>query len=745
VAIGLKLAQAAPGAFEEPVRQCVLSILTDLSRSVRPIQLIAASVVQHCTPDYVEALAVSVRDPKRSLSVLKGVVEKGGAEIAPVLRAALDLPQPEARLLAAAKLVDLGLEAEAVEHTVQAELAGAAPLVGFVIIATRWRTAAFADSLWKLLGNKSSPMREAAVRGLSRLGADAAPRALKSLGARKAVERDAAVRILLASRDPEALKALEAHAETETDDAVRDRILGALESARGPLTAEDLGKRIARSLDKIASLPAPWIRLDAYPALQWRDGTRLDEMAVRYLLYRQSRAKEMCADIEAKAVYARIDKATSGGFALTFLNHFLGGPQSADDRWALALAALLGDDRLVAVLNRQIAEWTQNSRGKMAEYAVRALALMASDAALSAVNVMSIRYATQFRNVGKAAAEAFQAVAEAQGITADELGDRVVPAFGLPRKETIGGKDFELGVDLEGKLVIRDAASKKKAAALPKSAPAELVENVKQLKAALKEAWKGQVARQEGLMVGQIRWPVERWKKLYLAHPVLFPFAVRLVWGWYDGEGKLQATFRAIEDRTLTTPADEEFRLPESGSAGIVHPLELAGTEHGQWTKHLADYAVTPPFPQLARPVVRFQEDQAALREFAEVDGTALNALTFRGRAEKLGWRRGSVCDAGGIRFYHKPFPASGAEAFVELEDMYVGAGMDASITLGKAFFVRLGSVATGSYVYDEPESMDDPRVLAFRDVPPIAFSETLGDLLRIAGTGRAKDEMPSS
>jgi hypothetical protein len=64
------------------------------------------------------------------------------------------------------------------------------------------------------------------------------------------------------------------------------------------------------------------------------------------------------------------------------------------------------------------------------------------------------------------------------------------------------------------------------------------------------------------------------------------------------------------------------------------------------------------------------------------VEGTALNALTFRGRAEKLGWQRGSVCDAGGIRFYHKPFQAAGAEALVELEDMYVGAGMDASITL---------------------------------------------------------------
>jgi hypothetical protein len=246
-------------------------------------------------------------------------------------------------------------------------------------------------------------------------------------------------------------------------------------------------------------------------------------------------------------------------------------------------------------------------------------------------------------------------------------------------------------------------------------------------------------------MVGQMRWSVNRWKELYLGHPVLFPFSVRLVWGWYDRDRNLTATFRAIEDRTLTTSADEEFALPETGWVGMVHPLELDGDLCQRWTKHLADYALVQPFPQLARPVVHFREDQAAQRQFTEVDGAGLNALTFRGRAEKLGWQRGSVCDAGGIRFYHKRFPASGAEAFIELEDLYVSAGMDDSVTLGNAFFVKLGSVETGSYIYDEPESLDDPRVLSFKDVPPIAFSETLGDLLRIAGKSGANDESESS
>lgn len=743
IALGFKFARVRPEVFQKPVQEYALSILNDSSSTFDAGALvsIAGTVATEGTPEHVEALKVWLGHPHRCVPVLRALTEKGGAETAPLLRAALDLPRPELRLLAAARLLDLRHEGQAVQRLLQSELAGPAPLPGFVAIAATWQPAVFADSLWNLLGNKSKTVRDGAVRGLSSLGEAAVPGALKLLAARKASVRESGVHILLLMRTPEVLRALEQHAENETDDSVRDQILLALQSRSEPPDPSALRKRMERSLAKIAAPPVPWIDLPSYGPLHWKDGSPLDKTAVRYLLYRQSRAKEMCADIEARAVYAQIDRTTSGAFALKLLTHYLGVSQLPAERWVMALAGLLGDDQVVPMLNRQIAAWAENSRGKMAEYAVGAMALLGSDLALSALNALSIRYNTKFRNIGSAAADAFQTAAAAQGVSADELGDRVVPSLGLPRTETISGKPFELAVSLDGKLTLHDVTATKVVKALPKSAPADLVAEIKDLKAALKEVWKGQVSRLEGLMVRQMRWPVERWKELYLGHPVLFPFSVRLVWGVYSGEGKLTDTFRALEDRTLTSAEDEQFSLPGHGCVGIVHPLELAPDLCLLWQKHLADYAVTPAFMQLGRPVVRATEVQAGEREFSDLEGTDLNALTFRGRAEKLGWRRGSVCDAGGIRFYHKPFPAAGAEALVELESMYVGAGMDADITLGSAFFVKAGSVATGSYVYDEPESLDDPRVLPFKDVPPIAFSEALGDLRRIAGASSAEDE----
>ena len=69
---------------------------------------------------------------------------------------------------------------------------------------------------------------------------------------------------------------------------------------------------------------------------------------------------------------------------------------------------------------------------------------------------------------------------------------------------------------------------------------------------------------------------------------------------------------------------------------------------------------------------------------------------------------------------------------------------MYAEIKLEDVRFVRSGSVKIGSYTYDEPANGDDPRVVPLGDVPPIVFSEVMGDLARIAGKtgdGAANDD----
>jgi hypothetical protein len=53
-------------------------------------------------------------------------------------------------------------------------------------------------------------------------------------------------------------------------------------------------------------------------------------------------------------------------------------------------------------------------------------------------------------------------------------------------------------------------------------------------------------------------------------------------------------------------------------------------------------------------------------------------------------------------------------------------------VTLGEFYFIKQGSIVTGSYTYDEPRNENDERLIKFADVPKIIYSETINDLKKI-------------
>jgi len=684
------------------------------------------------------------RQGEYKVEVLKAAAAKLGPAVLPLLEACFLTDQGAVQLAALEHWIALRDPAQAraiAGHLLTAFTGSEAPVVARAVrLAGDFDLPRVEAGVWPLLGHKSRGVREAAAATLATLGESRLEHLKELWAARKADTRIAAASWLKALGTPAALAKLRDRLDDEENDDVRDAILLALERAGGGADADpaELKRRMKTTLAKLEGPPAPWLAVNRLPAALLTSGKRLDADALLYLLHRQSRVKDIRADLEARPLYAQVDRGTSGDLALAVFHAWQGSGADADHRWVLAFAALLGDDRLVPLLTRQIRDWAEAARGKLSEYAVQALALLGTDTALLAVDALAIRYRSQFKNIGKAATEAFAGAAAARGLTPEELGDRVVPWLGFepgqPRVIPCGKAPVEVRIGNDFKFTFRDAATGKKLAKLPDSTPADVKTEFKELAASLKEAVKAQLLRLEALMVRQFRWPVARWRDLYPAHPLLVPFARRLVWGHFDSGGKLSATFRALDDLTLTDAADEPFTLPATGDVGVVHPLELSPELRSAWVKHFADYAVEPPFAQLDRPVIAVRPEQAGHKFGRDLAGTELNAMTFKGRAERLGWARGSVCDAGGISFYRKIFPNAGVEVFLGLDGMYVGVDMYSDVTLGDWFFVKSGSVKVGSYEYDEPGNDSDPRLVPFGDVPPIAYSEALGDLARIAG-----------
>lgn len=618
-------------------------------------------------------------------------------------------------------------------------------VIRFIGLATGWELPQFRSDLLSLVDHKSKQVRATAARALGKLGDGFLPKAIELLRAAEAPVRDCAVTILAVMNSDAAAAALEERLDEEPDDDIRDKMLLVLEAAweaRGrKMDRPEIEGRIKRAAASLESPVAPWLNERDLPPLRWTGGEPLDARAVRYLLYRQSRAKEMRPDVEAKPLYDLIDRATSADFALALLKGFLSSPMDAADRWALAIAGLLGDDRVVPIVSDQIRSWVDKKRGKLAEWATQALALLNSDAALAAVDALALRYRSKQKNIGKAAADAFAEAAERLGVTTDELGDRVVPWLGFepgrPRLIDCAGRQLEVRITNDFKFEFYDVEKKKRVASLPSGAPKELKAEFKDLSALLREVVKGQIARLENLMVRQFRWPVSRWGELYLLHPLLFPFATRLIWGFYDAQGELLQTYRVLDDRTFTDERDEPVALPAEGTVGIIHPLELSDQRRQAWRTHLSDYAVDPPFEQIERPAVSPAADELDTRWCGALRGTQINGMTFKGRAERFGWLRGSVASLGTIPFYRKSFPGAGVDAILTLQGMFVGIGMGSSIEL-----LDYGFVASGSVVVDEPADSSDARLIAFAHVPPVVFSETVGDLKKLAG---AQEEVAQS
>ena len=456
-------------------------------------------------------------------------------------------------------------------------------------------------------------------------------------------------------------------------------------------------------------------------------------------------AKEIRPDVEAKPLYAMIGRKTSGDFALAVLRAFLGSKMDAQDRFALAAACLLGDDRVVPPLARQIEAWADSTRGKMAEYAVQALALLGTDAALSLVSSLAIRYRSKYKNIGAAAVEAFSAAAELKGMTPDELGDRVVPWLGFePGKARIievAGRRLEVRIGMDLKAALHDLDKNKQAASLPKGASKEAADEFKELKESLREVVKGQLIRIENLFVRQHRWPIDRWKELFLVPPVLLPFAVRLVWALYDPQGRLQTTFHALEDRTLSDVEDEPYAIPGEGAVGIVHPLELTDQQRLAWMNRMSDYEIMPPVPQLERPVVVLDPQRRDEKLLKDHRGTRSQRDDVQGPggtprlAAGLGVRRRQhrqLCEVLPRRRRQRD-PRSGRHVH-RRRRRGQRHGARISVLSAAAAWPWEATFTTSRRIEK------DPRLIPFGQVPPIVFSEAIADVKKIAG---AKEETP--
>lgn len=598
------------------------------------------------------------------------------------------------------------------------------------------------------------------------------------LSSKKAAERELAVRVLLAWQESGAdYKELFAQAmEKEKNAKVRELLgnaLGMEGDAKGApgakmLSRAELVKELhkggkKRGLSWAYETPFSAVHMAASAGnatgadeVEKKDGqgAAADEEYLQAILLCYSSADGCGVSKNAEYLAQNLNAAELAVYVNELFDKWMAAGAEAKKRWVLYAAAIHGGSVIIEKLKRQIKEWPQAARGAIACEAVKALSLNPLPEALLTVDGIARKF--KFKQVRAAAGEALEFAAAQLGITREELEDRIVPDLGFDeRMERIfdyGGREFivtittalemevfegvEAGMNgsAQKKDTLQSLTRGKKLKSLPapgkkddEAKAAAAYEEFKLMKKQMKTTIASQKQRLEMALSTAREWDVLAWKQLFVKNPIMHQFAIGLIWGVYDG-GSLTQSFRYMEDGSFNTEEEDEFEFPEQGKIGLVHPIELTAESRAAWKEQLADYEITQPFEQLDRAVYEMTKEEAGTQALDRFQGKTVNDLALGSRLSGLGWYRGSVQDAGGFDTYYREDKEIGLGVELHFSGSFVGYSNE-DITVYDARFYKAGTIARGSYVYDEA---DQEKALFLRDIPARYFSEIVWQLMKV-------------
>jgi hypothetical protein len=352
------------------------------------------------------------------------------------------------------------------------------------------------------------------------------------------------------------------------------------------------------------------------------------------------------------------------------------------ENWAFAACGLLGGDGLALRLGPLARTLREQQKHQHAALALACLNAIGTDTAL-----LQIRNFTRIPREWslKETAEGYlKAAAERRGLTMIELEDRMVPDCGLDERGSctfdFGPRRFTFALGPGLKPLVRDEAGKTRPD-LPKPGSKDDTPSAeaataawKLLKKQLADVFKLQTRRLEQAMVTARRWSPADFETVLARHPVMTHLARGLVWGCYDAEGRLTATFRLAEDQSYADADDETFALNGAISLGIAHPLHLSEALRARWGERLSDYEITPPFPQVGRPVHAPTEAERQERECRRFAGVPCMAIALVDGLERRGWLRDGAGDGGCLCGHYRHFPAAGAQGTTAYVEYWPGA-----------------------------------------------------------------------
>jgi len=401
----------------------------------------------------------------------------------------------------------------------------------------------------------------------------------------------------------------------------------------------------------------------------------------------------------------------------------------------LSLAAACATGRAASVVAKYLKEY-YGTRAAQGKALIAMLAWIEHPTATQLMLSVGNRFRT--KSFQEEATRQAEALAERKGWTLSELADRTIPSAGF---DELGILELSYGIRTFTAKLLPDFKIElynpddKKIASLPEPRQDDDQELAKESKKALSNAKKEiksvitlQSERLYESLCTERQWLFDDWNRYLNNHSIMRRLVQRLIWVVVDNN-KIIATFRPLDDGTLTDVDDNEVKLDTTALIRIAHDTNLSGELVTKWQQHLVDYEIVPLFQQFGKGSYALPEEKAKLDTITDFEGYLVNSYALRGKATKLGYTRGAAEDGGWFYTYEKRFPTLGLNAILEFT--------------GSPLPEEDRTVALKSLYFEKSASQSDywsKNALLLSSVPKILVSECYNDLRLIAAEGSGFD-----
>jgi hypothetical protein len=475
------------------------------------------------------------------------------------------------------------------------------------------------------------------------------------------------------------------------------------------------------------SLPRNWLSASELPPILV-GGQRLALEEIRRVLRALAGKPRDAAAPAANALITQLkahaDAQSLDAFAWRLFELWQDAGAVSRDRWALLALGHLGGDGCVDRLPALIRAWPGDGHHARSVAGLSCLRTIGSTAALMALAAMIKK--PGYRSLKPKAQMLLWDAARERGLSADELGDRIVPRCGLDehgsRVLDLGSRSFRFVLDASQKPRLREAGGRNRAD-LPVRGAADdpdmheaAVAEWKTLRKSLREVLHEQTDRLEDALTSGRSWTPAELETCFVRHPVMAHLVRGLVFAVCAGPGVVGQTFRVTEDPAYTDENDTAITLPQDVRIRVAHPAHLDEALKAAWGQLFGDYLIVPPFAQLNREIHRPGLEELQGTEIRRFRETRVSSRLLYNTLESRHWLRNPLREEG---------PASQRGRFFQHSKHFPHAGVRAFVRYSKGFH---SSYSGRTPAYDAPQEIETIYFVPERIAQPL-----LEDLIRIA------------